>query len=59
MTPLPATRFVLVTGATGNVGFQIVELLLAAGVLVCRGLERGGRPLKVPFTVNHEMGRRP
>ena len=47
MTPLPATRFVLVTGATGNVGSQIVELLLAAGVLVRRGLERGGRPLKV------------
>lgn len=34
MTPPHAARFVLVTGATGNVGSQVVELLLAAGVLV-------------------------
>ncbi len=34
MTPRQATPFVLVTGATGNVGSQTVELLLAAGVPV-------------------------
>ncbi|MDQ6688768.1 MAG: SDR family oxidoreductase [Actinomycetota bacterium] len=34
MTPPQATPSVLVTGATGNVGSQTVELLLAAGVPV-------------------------
>lgn len=34
MTLTPATPTVLVTGATGNVGSQTVELLLAAGVPV-------------------------
>ena len=34
MTPDQATPTVLVTGATGNVGAQVVELLLAAGVPV-------------------------
>lgn len=63
MTPAPAAP-VLVTGATGNDGTQVVELLLAAGSPVARGgLKCRGRPDpvgdRVPLELDFTAGEHP